>query len=199
MATSLATLQTRVKTRIRADLATPKVDNLDDTSIKTWANEKTSVVVHILQRPEHFQALHVIEKSIAISSGSGNLPSDYELATAVFVKTTNLAKRKARLLDVPDIELFDESNFITTPTETFPIAYVANGKLYVKPSSITQAYLNYIKKHPTIDNSNGTVWDELADQVLLELIMAEYYSFLEEFDLAAKAEAKARSYGSENA
>ena len=200
MAISLATLKTRVKTRIRADLATPAVNNLDDKSIETWANEYKSVVIQILRDPRHFNKLIVFDSTLTISNGKAALPADYEMAVAVKVKTTTEAKRQAILtFDPQEFNSFDNSNFVTKVTEKFPLALVANGNLYVKPDSITNAYMDYIKRHPTISDSQGTLWNDIADNVLTELIVASYFSFLEEFELAAQAEAKARSFSVENA
>lgn len=58
-----------------------------------------------------------------------------------------------------------------------PYAYIGGGKLYIKPTSHSTAYLDYAKQHPTISGSQDTVFSEIGDDVLIELFMAQYYTF----------------------
>lgn len=174
-----ANLVTRVKTRIRADLATPTVDDLDDNSIYTWANEKLALVVEMLKDPIHYPALVVIGTNLGSLTLYGGkkyaaLPSNYLRAVAVKVGSS---RRKCRLyFDPVEFARYDSSNFVLTPDSDYPLALAAD-KIYVLPTSTTAAYLDYIKKHPDLSGSVGTSFDGLGDEVLTLLVVAEYYKF----------------------
>ncbi len=174
-----ANLVTRVKTRIRADLATPTVDDLHDNSIYTWANEKLPLVVEMLKDPIHYPALEVIGYNLgALTLYAGKkyaaLPSNYLRAVTVKVGST---RRKCRLyFDPVEFSRYDSSNFVLTPVSDYPLALAAD-KIYVLPTSITAAYLDYIKKHPDLSGSVGTSLDGLGDEKLTLLVVAEYYKF----------------------
>ncbi len=190
MSITRAVLYTRVKTRIRADLATPTVDDLDDNSITTWANEKLAQVIEMLKDPIHFTALVAIGTnlgSLTLFAGKkyAALPSSYLRAVAVKVGST---RRKCRLyFDPVEFSRFDSSNFVLTPNDNYPVALAAD-KIYVIPTSITTAYIDYIKSHPDLSGSQGTLFDGLGDEVLTLLVTAEYYKFgPQRHDLASLA------------
>lgn len=290
MATTLTTLKERVYTRLRAENASPSVNNIHVDSIERWANEKLSTVIEYLRpKPEHLQQLRVVDQTVAISSGSGSLPADFAFPLAVrvgsdlvrailmdshdqfasyddfnfekyFAENEELVNQALKVVDAnlsfsggqatlptdfgmaiavkanvggvskkkciltTDPQIFaqlDSANFLTTPTNEFPFvliadgkaylksalggsitgyldyirkppfAMAANGNLYVKPTSHTTSKLDYVKNHPAV--SGGTKFSELGDEILVELIVAEVFGFLELPDLTAKAEAKARA------
>ncbi len=174
-----ANLVTRVKTRIRADLATPTIDDLHDNSIYTWANEKLSLVVEMLKDPIHYPALVVIGHNLgALTLYAGKkyaaLPSNYLRAVTVKVGSS---RRKCRLyFDPVEFSRYDSSNFVLTPDSDYPLALAAD-KIYVLPTSTTAVYLDYIKEHPDLSGSVGTSFDGFGDEALTLLVVAEYYKF----------------------
>ena len=188
MALSLANIRTRVKTHIRAEMATPAVNDLNNASIDGWANEHCTDVIRILKDPVHFSSLIVPDTSITFSSGYASLPTGYELALAVKVATTTptVTKRNCELLfDPQEFAKRDSSNFILTPDNDHPVVLIANARAYIKPTALTTGYLDYVKKHPTITTSQDTLFDSMGDKVLIDLILSSYYGFLEEYELQA--------------
>lgn len=188
MSLTRAEIRTRVKTHLRAEMSTPAVNDFNDNSIDEFAQQHCADVIHILNDPSHYPSLIVIDSSLTFSSGTASLPSDYELATSVKVTTTDPAvtKRDCKLLFNPaDFSKLDSFNFILTPDQDHPVVLVANGNAYVRPTSITAGYLDYVKEHPTLSATQGTVFDSIGDNVLINLILASYYGFIEEFELQA--------------
>jgi len=192
MSISRATIYTRVKTRIRADLATPLVDDLHDNSINTWAQEKCAQVIELLDHNVHFPSLFVPSESLTFTTSNtdrrANLPSTYQRPVALRVTGTSASNRKTRILETSeDFRRFDSSNFLLTPTENRPIAFIGS-HVFVLPTTLTTGRFDYIKAHPTIDGSNGTVFDELGDEMLILFIVSEYFSSVpQRHDLAEKA------------
>ena len=185
MPIAIAAIRTRVRTRWAANLATPAYAPIHETSITTWADEAAATIIHKID-PVHLQALHTIDETISLTAGSGNLPSDFErhLAVKCVVGSNNI---KAQVyLDPEEFARWDSGNFIMTPTTRKPVALIAGGTLKAKPTSITTAYLDYLKAHPAIA-SNNTLFDAFGDEVLINLIVAKGYGFLEEYELQAAA------------
>jgi hypothetical protein len=169
-------------------LATPAVNDLHNTSITEFANQHTADVIRILKDVVHYPSLHNIDTALTFASGYASLPSDYLLATAVKVTTTSPAvtKKRCRLFfKHQDFARMDSSNFILTPNQERPVALVAD-KIYIKPTTLTAGFLDYIEKHPTISGSQGTVFDVMGDNILVNLILASYYGFIEEEGLQEK-------------
>jgi len=196
---TLAELELRVKTQLRAEMSTPSLNNLDDDSIKQWANEEVYNAIILLGDPLHFPALNVIDQSLTFSSGSATLPSNFwlpksdakkeqYLKSLVSLKVTanSVTKRRTTLLTPVEFARQDSSNFVLTPTVVFPVGMIAD-KVYVKPTTITQGYLDYVKTHQTISDSLGTQIDKKGDNILVRLVMARYYEFRELPDLQANA------------
>jgi len=187
---TLATLETRVKTRIRADMSTPAVNDLADESIATWANEKKSEVIHLLKDPvRFFPTLQVMGTALTFAAGVEDLPADYELYTNVVVNNGTVTNRKCRITeDVKKFRALDSNNFINTPHLDTPVILISSA-IYVLPTSITAGVLDYIKVHPTISDSQATLFTELGDLVLLNKIVQEYYRTIpQRFDLADNIE-----------
>jgi hypothetical protein len=65
-----------------------------------------------------------------------------------------------------------------------PIVLAAD-TIRVKPATITAGTIDYLKLHPTISGSQGTVFSQIGDDMLIHLIMSDYYSFIEEPELMA--------------
>jgi len=169
-------------------MSTPAVNDLQDSSIDEFAQQHCTDVIQILKDPLHYSALVVTDSSLTFSSGAEDLPSDYELALAVKVETTSpsVSKRNCELLfDPQEFAKRDSSNFVLTPDQDHPAVLVANGKAYIKPTTLTTGYLDYVKTHPTLGASQGTVFSSVGDNVLIDLILASYYGFIEEFELQA--------------
>ena len=198
---TLAELELRVKTQLRAEMGTPALNNLHDDSIKQWANEEVFNAIILLGDPLHFHELNVIDTSLTFSSGSAALPTGFwipkteskkeqYLQGLVSVKVTanSVTYRRATLLNPVEFARQDSSNFVLTPTTIFPVVMIAD-KVYVKPAddTITAGFIDYIKAHQTISDSNSTQLDELGDNVLVRLVMARFYEFREFPDLQANA------------
>ena len=102
MSITRAVLRTRVKTRIRQDMATPTVNDLNDNSIDTWAQEKCAQVIHLLKDPVHFTDLVVPDATLTFANDgndrSASFPSGYEKALALRVTGSTVTNKKARLL-----------------------------------------------------------------------------------------------------
>ena len=186
---TLAELKLRVKTRVRADLATPAVNDLDDASITTWANEFTVDVIKTLGDAKHFTALVVTDSSVAFAAGSVAFPDNYQRYVSLKVDSTyndysgspiSLSDRHAQITEDPGLfNRMDGSNFVSTVTGRNPLAFVSD-KLYIKPTSITAGKLTFIKSHPEITSSVGTSFDDVGDNLLVLFILKAYYSFIEE-------------------
>lgn len=182
MSVNLLTLEKRLISRLRPDKTSPvisDVDNLTTEAVQLWANELSIEVIKRIADPKELQALVVLNAEITLSSGVGNLPDGYAyylaLKCEITVNSTE-KKRPARIFDDPsDFSRFDYVSFATTPPTEYPQALIAQGKASVKPETITKAFLDYYKVHPTISSDQGTVWSQLADNVLLELLIAKYY------------------------
>lgn len=188
MALSRADLRTRFKTHIRAEMGTPAVNDIDDNSIDEFAQQHCADVISMLD-PTHYSALIVPDSSLTFASGYEDLPSDYELALAVKLATTSpsVTKRNCELLfDPQEFARRDSSNFVLTPDQDHPVALVANDRVYIKPTTLTTGYLDYAKTHPTLGDSQGTEFSSAGDSVLINLMLASYYTFLEEDELQEK-------------
>jgi len=188
MSINLATINSRVYARLAADLSSPSYSKIHANSIATFANELTAKVIWFFVEKKDLapiQALLVIDESVSLTAGIGTLPTDYEAPGGVKVSSSKL---RAKLYATAEaFNMWDSSNFIVTPTTRKPIAFVANGKLYVKPTSYTVAYLDYIKTHPTLTGAVTTSFSTVGDTILVSLIVARCFDFLEEYELANTA------------
>lgn len=189
MAKTLAVLKTQIKTNIAADLATPVIDDLDDTSISTWANKLVNGIVDELLDPVHYPSLVVFDYALSVSSNASTLPTDFlkliwqghpQKEAGVKVTTSKL---RCRILSVDNFNRLDSKNFLTTPNTYFPVACVQD-KVRYKGTTYTAAYLDYIKKHQDI--ASGTQFDDIGDTVLIHRIMAEYFDFIGQPELGEK-------------
>ena len=190
MAMTYTTLKTRLKTRLRADLAVPAVANLNDASIATWANEKSTEVIYLLKdkNPYELQALTTYNATLTFNAGMAPLSGSGGTIPLALRVDTSLTKVKL-LSSADEFAAFDGSNFMNTPTARFPVGFFSKTNVYVKPTAIdsgsdfTSGRWDYIDQPPEIA-ANGTFYGRLGDQILLELIAQQYFIFLEEFELA---------------
>ena len=203
---TLAELVIRVQTQIRAELAAASLDvsDLHDDSIEQWGDEELINVILILKDSRHFPELVTIDGSLTFTSGSADLPDDfwwpktakqqesmYDLLS-LKVTANDVTKRHTSLVSPAEFARFDSSNFVLTPSNKFPVGMIAD-KVYIKPTDITAGYFDYINTHQAIED--GTQFDAVGDNVLVALVMARYYEYLELPDLQALAYGKAESYG----
>lgn len=106
------------------------------------------------------------------------------------MNANGVSERLVRLYTDPaEFARFDSSNFFLTPNVAFPVGLIAD-KVYVKPTSITSGKFTYVKSHPTITAGQDTVFDDVADNLLILHILKEYYAFIEAPDLKATIEAE---------
>jgi len=199
-----AEILTRVKTQIRAEMGTPSVSDLHATTISQWATEELYNVILILKDSRHFPSLVAIDTSLTFTSGSAALPSGFWWPSTVKqqegmkdlltlkVTANSVTKRYTPLLTPDEYARLDSSNFVLTPSTKFPIGMIAD-KVYVKPTTITAGYIDYITTHQAI--ASGTEFDEVGDNVLISLILARYYEYRELPDLQALAYGRATSFG----
>ena len=172
------------------------VNDIHDDSIDGFAQKRTADVINIIAYPElpeeernaraveHFPELIVTDGSLTFSSGSASIPSTCVTPLTLKVTTTSpsVTKKYARLLMDPDeFARWDSSNFVYTPNQERPVALYSD-KVYIKPSTLTAGYLDYVKEHPAI--SGGTKFSPKGDNILIHLILSDYYTFIEEYDLA---------------
>lgn len=176
MSATLAVLKTRFYTRLRADQASPAASDVDvdDTSLTTWFNEALSEVIHALKNPAYFQELLQKDSSLTFAGGYEDLPTDFEILVSA---TAGTGKIKCWPIDITEFNGYDSGNFLTTPKTSRPIVTLANGRIYIKPTSYTSGYLDYIKKHPDLSGSQDTVWANIADNLIVEKVLEKYCNY----------------------
>lgn len=180
MSLTISQIRTRVYTKLAAELATPSYEDIHNDSITTWADQAASIVIHTLP-PENFPRLRVIDYSVTLSGGNGSITAiNVELPLAVKVGTSKLATEMYQ--DPDDFNRWDSRNFILTPTTRQPVSLVANGRIYVKPTSYTQAYFDYLNKQPGLA-SNSTYFNSAGDEMLVNIVSSMAFGYLEEYDL----------------
>lgn len=201
MAISQATIRSRFKRRIRADLATASLSTPDvhNDFIDNIAQEATAEIIRLLASKQPFNATHfpslvTSDDSLTFSSGSVALPATYQWYVALKVTsaytdkdgdTQTLTDRFCRITTDPsEFARFDSASFLTTPTGKKPLALISD-KVYVKPTTITAGKLTYVKTHPAL-SSNNTAFDDLGDNLLILHILKEYYAFRELDEFVAK-------------
>lgn len=193
MSLSLTNFKTRIKTKIRADLSTPTIDDLHDTSITTWGNE----LVHQVMQSQYklfmangglhedlatiFNELITYNTSLTFTSGVATRPSGVFSVVNVVVNADSITNRRAELLDLKDFRRWDGRNFALEPTAQLPKVN-AGDSIRVKPTSIASGKIDFVKVHPTI--ASGILVNEIGQEALVLLVMAEYYDFINEHDLA---------------
>lgn len=196
MAISRAVILQRVQRRVNADLAEASlaINDVHEESIYGWANEFCPKVIDLIKDPIHFPSLNVTGTSLTFSTGSAALPSSFQLPRTVKVSasytdlngdTVSVTSRKAMIYTDPnDFHRFDSSSFVLTPSGKRPIVLITD-KIYVKPTTITSGTIDYIKSHPTIDGSSGSLFDDKGDTALILFILEAYYDFIEAMDAKA--------------
>jgi hypothetical protein len=165
--------------------------------INTLADTRLPREARAERASEHFPSLIARDTALVFASGYASLPTAYLTALSVRATTTSPAvtDRYCRLLfDDDEFSRWDSSNFVYTPNQERPIALAAD-KIYIKPTALTAGKIDYIKTHPTFGASQATVFSPTGDNVLIELVLYNYYNFIEEFDLASLHLNKAEAYG----
>lgn len=189
MAKTFANLLTSVKSRIRADLAVPVVNDLHDDNVEVWADEKAPLIIHLISDPVRLTLLYQIDIALA-GNGTQNdaayftLPGDFEKPLAVRVTGSEVTLRDSRLVAPNVFSKYDSQNFITAPSEQLPVTMFAD-KVWCKPNTITAGRIDYVKNHPGIE-SNGTKFDGFGDYLLQLKLLEEYYGFIENERMVAK-------------
>ena len=181
MAKTLANIKLDVYSRLAADMATPAYADIHEDNITKWADNLIPLVISALD-PSEYPALITAAGSVALTTGSGSVPADYQKVLAVkatFAAGTYSAKLEK---DMENFNSWDSSNFLTTPTTRKPVSVVVNGTVKVKPTSATYALMDYVKTHPAMSGSD-TLFSTMGDFLLVELIVSRAFFFLEEPEL----------------
>lgn len=180
---TLAELTTAIYSRLAAELASPVYTPVNEDNIILWINEKLDEVPRIVKDSSVFHQLLVYNSDLTISGGSVNLPSDFNIHEAVRFGTKN-----AIILEsLESFSKWDSGNFVMTPSLLFPVAVIVSNAIKVKPTTITSGKLDYVKKHPTVDSGNGTLFNQRGDNVLIQLVLSMVYQSLEKPELAKLA------------
>lgn len=99
--------------------------------------------------------------SISFTSGEGNYPSDYYQQHSF---------ERARITDLMILDnVLDDVD--EEPTQEDPIIYFADGKIYVRPTSVATRNMRYWKK-PTINTAINTSaeWVNLPEQAQMVIL-----------------------------
>ena len=196
MAISRAEILKRVQRRVNADLAelSLAINDVHEESIYGWANEFTTTVIDLIKDPIHFPSLNVTGEALTFTTGVEDLPNNFQLPRTVKVSASyydlsgdevSVTSRKAQIYTDPnDFDRFDSSSFVLTPSGKRPVVLITD-KIYVKPTTITSGTIDYIKSHPTIDGSSGSLFDDKGDTALILFILEAYYDFIEAMEAKA--------------
>ncbi len=187
MATTLAILTRNVKSRLEPESSAPTFNSIHSDQWARWATVLAQEVVAVFYEKDkkHIQVLLTLNKSLAVSSGVASLTGVTDFAWVENFKVTS-SKYKVELLDDRSFAWWDSANFVSTPTANRPIGLVTADKILVKPttdtggSAITAGYVDYFKKHPDIDSSNGTLFSAIADKVLEDLMFKRALEAIED-------------------
>jgi len=180
MSITISTIRSRVLTKLAAELSSPSYEDIHQNSIDTWADEAAAMVIHNLPE-EHLSRLKVVDQVVNLSSGSGSITS-YNVERPIAVKVGSSKINTNMYLDPADFNRWDSSNFILTPTTRAPVSLVANGNIYVKPTSYSIAYFDYFRQQPGLA-SNSTYFSSAGDTMLVNIVASMAFGYLEEYDL----------------
>jgi len=184
MTDTLSNIQSAVYNRLRADLASPGVSDIDlgANSIQTWTNEVSPRVSEMLRgKPEHLLGLQT-SSSLLITGNIAILPSDFHFVQDGGLRIVTAGGSTYGVREIAyDAKRFfqlDGSNFLLTPQTKEPVALIATGYIWFKPETgFASCLLTYTKYHPTISSVQNTLWSDLADKILIELVAAKYYEY----------------------
>lgn len=187
MSMTLAQLQEVIVRRVRAEESAPTVSDLDidSNTVTNWLNDLTSQVVDLLrhnpQNYKDFQELVYIDKSLTLDANAktsiSSLSSEYILA----VKCGTQKYDADVLYDPRQFSFYDSSNWLLEVDANKPKALVAEGKIFVKPVNTYKSgkiYVDHTIPHPTISSSQGTVFSPIGNDILIELFMSKYFSYM---------------------
>lgn len=172
----------RVYSRLAADLSNPTYTDIHVDNLYRWANEEVNKVINKLDK-DHYHDLITLGLSLTNEGGgSFTLPSLFLKPLAVTVTTNRIACEL--LKDAEEFKMWDSRNFILTPSLRKPIAFIGD-TVYVKPTSVTVCYLDFISEHPDISSMPAdTSLSAMGDTMLVNLLVARCFAFLEEPELA---------------
>lgn len=184
MSMTLANLKLAVYSRLAPSMGTPAYGGVAEDNITRWVNESTSDVVKALA-PVHYQALLEHNTSLTLTESGldrvASLPADYMMPISLRVGSSY--KRCHIFEDPDDYNRWDSSNFIYTPSSSKPISKIMDGMVFVRPvTGITQGLLDYVKEHPTISDSQPTVFSDIGDKLLIDLVVDRAMKTLEVMD-----------------
>ena len=200
MSLSIANFRIALKTKIRADIATPAIDDLHDNSITQWGNEHVHTVMHmqyqaLLAAQEEadianvFEELITYNQSVTYTAGSVTRPSGIFSLSSAVVTADGLTKN-ARIVDIKEFRRHDSRNFVLTPSVELPMVTLAGSTIKVIPTSITAGRIDSIKDHPSI--AGGILLNAIGQSALIYMVMKEYYEFIGQLERAMKAKQEAK-------
>jgi len=195
-----------VKTKIRGDLATPVINDVNDASLTTWGNEHVHTVMQmqfqaLLAAKEEadianvFEELITYNQSVTFSSGSVTRPTGIFSLSSAVVTADSITNKNARIVDIKEFRRWDSRNFALTPSVELPMICLTGSTVKVIPTSITAGKLDFIKDHPSI--ASGILLNVIGYSALVYMVIAEYYEFIgeEKKAIQAKQDAKEVIYG----
>lgn len=185
MAVSLATLKTRVKSRLEPESTAPTYNSIHDDQWARWATSLAQKVVAYFYEKDRvqIQALRSLDNSITFILGKSALVlTDFLLVEALKVTSS---KTNVTLVNEKEFAWWDSKSFVTTPVSSNPIGHISGNFAYIKPTSITTGYIDYFKKHPDIDSDNGTIFSAIADRMLEDLMFDQVLEATEDVILGA--------------
>lgn len=201
MSFTIASFRTAIKTKIRADIATPTISDLHDNSITQWADEHVHTVMQmqyqsLLQMkmeadiPNVFEELITYDQSVTFSSGSVTRPSGIFSLSSAVVTSDSITNKNARIVDIKEFRRHDSRNFVLTPSVELPMITLAGATIKVTPTSITAGKVDFIKDHPSV--ASGILLNAIGFSALVYMVMAEYYEFIGEDQKSVKAKQDAK-------
>ena len=177
---ALSEIITSVKQRIALEADANAVHDLSDTAIAEIVNSFADQV--ILGLPfEQIQGLIVPNANIPLSFGTGDLPEDF-LRFGMLINSN--AKRMVFYEDFADFKAFDGRSMLLIPDDETPIAGMADGKIYVNPPTGTEVILAYYRKHPEINDTEGTKWGSIGDKLIEDIVVAHYFAHVQDYSRA---------------
>ena len=206
MSLSLANFRIAIKTKIRADLAVPVINDLDDAAITQWGNEHAHTVMQMQYQAlleggneadlaNVFEELITYNQAVTFTTGSVARPAGIFSLSSAVVTADSITDKNARIVTLKEFRRWDSRNFVLTPTVELPLITLADATIKVKPTSITAGKIDFIADHASI--ASGVLLNAIGQSALIYMVMAEYYEFIgeEKKSMKAKQDAKEVIYG----
>ena len=177
---SLSEIITSVKQRIALEADENAVHDLSDTAIAELVNSFADQI--ILGLPfEQIQGLIVPNTPIMLNLGIGTLPESF---LRFGMLHNSIGKRAVFYDDFNDFQAFDGQSQLMTPDDNTPIASIAEGKIYYKPITETSVQLTYYRKHPPINDTDGTKWGSIGDKLIEDIVVSHYFAHVQDYTRA---------------